>query len=56
MDIPILLFLGTEDRIVGDVNVAKAMGEKYPTIQIEELCNNLSVKFKFKPQLSFSLT
>jgi pimeloyl-ACP methyl ester carboxylesterase len=37
MDIPILLFLGTEDRIVGDVNVAKAMGEKYPTIQIEVL-------------------
>jgi pimeloyl-ACP methyl ester carboxylesterase len=37
MDIPILLFLGTEDRIVGDANEAKEMGEMYPDIQIEVL-------------------
>lgn len=37
MDIPVLLFLGTEDKIVGDVDVAQKMGAMYPNCQIEIL-------------------
>ncbi len=35
MRMPVLLFLGTKDRIVGDVEIAKKAGEEYPNIQIE---------------------
>jgi pimeloyl-ACP methyl ester carboxylesterase len=35
MDMPVLLFLGTNDPIVGDVNIAKQEGMEYPNIQIE---------------------
>ena len=34
---PILLFLGTNDALVGDVKIAKAMAEEYPDIQVEIL-------------------
>jgi pimeloyl-ACP methyl ester carboxylesterase len=37
MDLPVLLFLGTNDRIVGDAETARAMGEIYPNIRIEIL-------------------
>ena len=37
MDLPILLFLGTQDKIVGDAEVARSAGEIYPNIQIEVL-------------------
>jgi len=35
MDMPILLFLGTQDKIVGDVDIAKKTALDYPNIQIE---------------------
>jgi pimeloyl-ACP methyl ester carboxylesterase len=37
MDLPVLLFLGTEDQIVGDVDHAREMAEEYPDIRIEVL-------------------
>ena len=37
IDIPVLLFLGSRDKIVGDVEKAKTMAEDYPNIQIEVL-------------------
>lgn len=37
MNIPVLLFLGSKDKIVGDAMVAKNMAEDYPNIQIEIL-------------------
>jgi len=37
MDLPILLFLGTNDRIVGDAQIAKEKAGYYPNIQIEIL-------------------
>ncbi len=37
MELPILLFLGTKDKIVGDVQNAKSMAQEYPNIQIEIL-------------------
>ena len=37
MDLPVLLFLGTKDAIVGDAKIAKKTAEKYPNIQIEIL-------------------
>jgi pimeloyl-ACP methyl ester carboxylesterase len=35
MKMPVLLFLGTKDRIVGDAEVAKKTAEEYPDIRIE---------------------
>lgn len=35
MDLPVLLFLGTKDLIVGDAEVAKKTAEEYPNIRIE---------------------
>lgn len=35
--LPILLFLGTKDKIVGDAQKAKDMAQEYPNIQIEIL-------------------
>lgn len=37
MNLPILLFLGSNDKIVGDAQMAKRMAEDYPNIQIEIL-------------------
>jgi pimeloyl-ACP methyl ester carboxylesterase len=37
MDMPVLLFLGNKDKIVGDAIMAKSMAEDYPNIQIEVL-------------------
>ena len=37
MDLPVLLFLGTKDQIVGDVDVAKSQAESYPNIRLEVL-------------------
>jgi pimeloyl-ACP methyl ester carboxylesterase len=37
MNLPILLFLGTEDPIVGDAEQAKVSAEEYPNIRIEVL-------------------
>jgi pimeloyl-ACP methyl ester carboxylesterase len=37
MDLPVLLFLGTEDPIVGEVEHAKKVAEEYPDIRIEVL-------------------
>jgi pimeloyl-ACP methyl ester carboxylesterase len=37
MDIPVLLFLGRHDRIVGDAEEAKRVAEEYPDIRIEIL-------------------
>jgi pimeloyl-ACP methyl ester carboxylesterase len=37
MDLPVLLFLGTKDQIVGDVDVAKSQAQSYPNIRIEVL-------------------
>jgi len=37
MKMPILLFLGTRDGIVGEANVAKKAGQEYPNIDIEVL-------------------
>lgn len=37
IEIPVLLFLGTNDKIVGDAFKAKAMAEDYPDIQIETM-------------------
>ncbi|MGQ8336805.1 alpha/beta fold hydrolase [Sunxiuqinia sp. A32] len=37
MDLPILLFLGTKDPIVGDAEIAKQTARDYPNIQIEIL-------------------
>ena len=37
MDLPILLFLGSNDKIVGDAQIAQKMAEDYPNIQIEIL-------------------
>lgn len=37
MNIPVLLFLGSKDRIVGDAQIAKNMAEDYPNIEIEIL-------------------
>jgi pimeloyl-ACP methyl ester carboxylesterase len=37
MNMPVLLFLGTKDKIVGDVQKAKQSGEVFPNIRIEIL-------------------
>ncbi|MBN1183656.1 MAG: alpha/beta hydrolase [Bacteroidales bacterium] len=37
INIPVLLFLGSKDKIVGDAKVAKKTAEDYPNIQIEVL-------------------
>ena len=37
MDLPILLFLGTEDGIVGDAEQARITASEFPNIQIEVL-------------------
>jgi pimeloyl-ACP methyl ester carboxylesterase len=37
MDLPVLLFLGTKDRIVGDVELARQAAMDFPDIQIEVL-------------------
>ena len=37
MDLPVLLFLGTEDPIVGEAEHAKKVAEEYPDIRIEVL-------------------
>lgn len=37
MKMPVLLFLGTKDKIVGDADLAKATAEEYPNITIEVL-------------------
>jgi pimeloyl-ACP methyl ester carboxylesterase len=37
MDVPVLLFLGTKDAIVGDAETAKELAQDYPNIQIEVL-------------------
>jgi len=37
MDLPVLLFLGTEDQIVGEVDHARELAEGYPDIRIEVL-------------------
>lgn len=37
IDIPVLLFLGTKDPIVGDAEIAKLKAQDYPNIQIEIL-------------------
>jgi pimeloyl-ACP methyl ester carboxylesterase len=37
MNMPILLFLGTEDRIVGDADTAEKTALQYPNIEIEVL-------------------
>ena len=37
MDLPVLLFLGTKDAIVGDADIAKQAALDYPNIQIEIL-------------------
>lgn len=37
MDLPVLLFLGTKDPIVGDAETAKSIAEDYPNIRIEVL-------------------
>ena len=37
IDIPVLLFLGNHDRIVGDAEEAKKVAEDYPDIRIEIL-------------------
>lgn len=37
MDLPVLLFLGTEDHIVGDAEIARKTAEEYPDIRIEVL-------------------
>lgn len=37
MKLPVLLFLGTNDRIVGDVETARTTAEEYPDIRIEVL-------------------
>jgi pimeloyl-ACP methyl ester carboxylesterase len=40
MDLPVLLILGSEDKIVGDAEVARKAGEDYNNIQIEILKSN----------------
>jgi pimeloyl-ACP methyl ester carboxylesterase len=37
MDLPVLLYLGTNDKIVGDAGIARDMAEAYPNIRIETL-------------------
>ena len=37
MDLPVLLFLGTKDAIVGDVTFAKQTAKEFPDIQIQVL-------------------
>jgi pimeloyl-ACP methyl ester carboxylesterase len=37
MDLPVLLFLGTKDQIVGDADLAKSQAESYPNVRIEVL-------------------
>ena len=37
MDLPVLLFLGTEDQIVGAVDDAREMANQFPNIRIEVL-------------------
>ena len=37
MDLPVLLFLGSDDPIVGEVEHAKKVAEEYPDIRIEVL-------------------
>lgn len=37
MDMPVLLFLGSNDRIVGDAEHARDLAEEYPNIEIEIL-------------------
>jgi pimeloyl-ACP methyl ester carboxylesterase len=37
IDIPVLLFLGSNDRIVGDPEQARKLAEEYPNIEIEIL-------------------
>jgi pimeloyl-ACP methyl ester carboxylesterase len=37
MELPVLLFLGTEDALVGDAALAKEAAELYPNIEIEIL-------------------
>lgn len=34
---PVILFLGTKDPIVGDAEIASQIAEDYPNIQIEVL-------------------
>ncbi len=37
MDLPVLLFLGTKDKIVGDADFAEKTAGDFPNIQIEVL-------------------
>lgn len=37
MDLPVLLFLGSKDQLVGDVEIARSYAQDYPDIQIEVL-------------------
>ena len=37
MDLPVLLFLGTEDQIVGDAEVAEQTAREFPGIRTEIL-------------------
>ena len=37
MKLPVLLFLGTKDDIVGDAEMAKQTAQEYPNIQTEIL-------------------
>lgn len=37
MDLPVLLFLGTNDKIVGDAETALKIAKEYPNVQIEVL-------------------
>jgi len=37
MKMPVLLFIGTKDKIVGDADHAKSTAKEYPNIQIEVL-------------------
>jgi pimeloyl-ACP methyl ester carboxylesterase len=37
INIPVLLFLGSKDKIVGDARIAKKTAEDYPIVQIEVL-------------------
>jgi pimeloyl-ACP methyl ester carboxylesterase len=37
MDMPVLLFLGTRDQLVGNAEIARGLAEEFPDIQIEVL-------------------
>ncbi len=56
MDLPVLLFLGTKDAIVGDAEVARQTALDYPNIQIEILDSGHLISVEKADQVNAIIT